>query len=287
MSKIDQYNLLATSQFPVSGTEEISENLQLIASPTSEEGVITGTVTSGGQPLADATVKVYNTSDVPIAHATTGAQGQYTISSVVKGTYKVTAAKSGYLTPSTTSVTVAANRPTTVDIALTVDPDSSLNTLFGIIRQAVALTPIEDATVNVYQVVSGTRTLVSTTNTNSSGQYIAPGLSSGTYVVNVNKVGYFQSESQPATLTSANLQPLDLTMIVNSVTNNGTVSGIITDKSTSLPIANATVALYSVIGLTETIVQLTKTNAGGRYLFGNVQAGNYIVKAFSQKNSES
>ncbi|MGE4277513.1 MAG: hypothetical protein AB7E30_10120, partial [Lawsonibacter sp.] len=76
---------------------------------------------------------------------------------------------------------------------------------------------------------------------------------------------------------------LDLTLYTNAVTNTGTVSGIILDSATLLPIGSATVALYEIIGTDETLIRLTKTNSAGRYLFGSVDASNYIVKAFSQK----
>lgn len=283
MATIDKYNLQASPNFPISGTEEITENFQLIASTTSEEGVITGTVTSGTTPLEGATVKVFDSSDTPIAHAITNPQGKYTISSIIKGSYKVLAVKSGYLTPVVTPVTVTANRPTIVDFNLSVDPDAVLNTLYGIIRAAGTLIPLSGATVNTFQVVGGIQTLISTTLTNSSGQYLSPYLANGDYVIVANKAGYDQTTSGVTSLSGTEIDSLDMTLIANTTTNTGTVSGIITDSSTLLPIANATVALYQVVGSTETLLKLTKANAAGRYLFGSVDASEYIVKAFAQK----
>jgi len=283
MATIDKYNLQASPNFPISGTEEITENFQLIASTTSEEGVITGTVTSGTTPLEAATVKVFDSSDTPIAHAITNSQGKYTISSIIKGSYKVLAVKSGYLTPLVTPVTVTANRPTIVDFNLSVDPDAVLNTLYGIIRAAGTLIPLSGATVNTFQVVGGIQTLISTTLTNSSGQYLSPYLANGDYVIVANKAGYDQTTSGVTSLSGTEIDSLDMTLIANTTTNTGTVSGIITDSNTLLPIANATVALYQVVGSTETLLKLTKANAAGRYLFGSVDASEYIVKAFAQK----
>ena len=282
MPIIDKYNLKASVQFPITGTEEITENLALTASVAASTGVVTGTVTSGGTPIADATVKIFDVNDNPIAHTTTNPQGKYTIPEVVAGSYKITATKFTYLTPLPIPLTVTAGRPTTVDIALTLDPDVNNNALYGIIRQAVVLTPITDATVNIYQVVDGVQTLALTTATNSSGQYFGPRLVTGDFVVVANKIGYEQSTSSIVTLTGTDIQPLDLDLEVNTAANVGTVSGIITDQTTLLPISNALVALYSVVGGVETIVQIVRTNAGGRYLCGNVAEGNYIVKAIAQ-----
>lgn len=284
MATIDQYNLLASGPFLINGTEEITEDLQLTQSTTSQEGVITGIVTAqGGAPLEGATVKVYNSADIPIAHAITNPQGRYTIPSVVSGTYKVVATKTGYLTPLAVPVTVTANRPTTVDFTLIPDPDAPLNTLYGIISEVVTHIPLYQAVVNTYLVSGTTQTLVSTTSTNTSGQYISPKLADGDYVMVANKAGYDQSISATTTLSGSELASLNLTLTPNAVANTGTVSGLIADIVTLLPIANATVALYQMSGTVETLISLTKTNGAGRYLFGSVSAGNYIVKAFSQK----
>lgn len=284
MSTIDKYNIKASLQFVVSGTEEQTENLQLTASTISAEGIITGTVTSSATtPISGATVKVFSSSDVPVAHAITNPLGQYTIPAVVQGSYKVIAAMNGYLTPLVIPVTVISNRPTTVNITLTPDPGAELNTMYGIIREAGTLIPLSQAIVNTYSVQGTTQTLISTTNTNVTGQYLSPYLADGDYVIVANKTGYDQTVSGITTLSGAEIASLDMTLYANAVTNTGTVSGIITDSVTLLPIGNATVALYEVIGTTETLLKITKTNSAGRYLFGSVDASDYIVKAISQK----
>lgn len=283
MPTIDKYNLKASQQFPVSGTEEITQNIQLTASTTSQEGIITGTVTTGTTPLGGATVKVFNSADVTVAHAITNPEGKYTIASVVAGSYKVVATMDGYLTPLVTPAAVVANRPTTINFSLTPDPDASLNTLFGIIRTAGTLIPIADVTVNTFLVEDTGQTLVSTTITNSSGQYLSPYLPDGNYIIVANKNGYDQTTSATTSLSESEIASIDMTLYANAVTNTGTISGIISDSVTQLPIGSATVALYLVDGETETLIKLTKTNSAGRYLFGSVDAQNYIVKAFVQK----
>ncbi len=287
MPIIDRYSLNASTQFPISGTQEITKNLQLTESPVASAGVVTGTVTSGGVPVEGATVKIFDVNDNPVAHDMTNPQGKYTISDIAAGSYKITAIKFTYLLPLTIPLTVIAGRPTTVNIQLTIDPDAGKNALYGVIKQAVSLTPIEGADVSIYQDVGGVQTLVLTTLTNSSGQYFAPRLVTGSYVVSASKIGYEQNTSAIITLTGTDIEPMDLSLQINTVQNVGTVSGIITDQATLLPIANAFVALYSVAGGAETIVQIVRTNAGGRYLFGNVAAGEYIVKAIGQTEIQS
>jgi len=285
MAKIDQYNLKASSEFPLSGTAEITQSLALTPSATSTAGIVTGTITSGGVPVVGATVKIFDVSNNPLFHDVTNPEGKYTIPEVVAGSYVITATKQGYLTPNVIPLSVIANRPTTVNITLFANTDATLNTLYGKIKQAVVLTPIAGATVNIFRVVAGVQTIVSTTTTNSSGQYLAPSLSAGDYIAIANKPGYYQNESTTVTLTTSDVESLDLALTVNQSTNTGTVSGIITDLVTGLPISSSTVALYNVVGTTETISQMTKTNSGGRYLFGDVASGNHIVKAFAQTNA--
>ncbi len=285
MAKIDDYNLKASDPFTLSGTEESTEDLQLTVSTASEEGIIIGTVTSSNAtPIGGAAVKIFDSSDTPIAHTITNPQGQYTIPFVVQGTYKVIAAMGGYLTPLIIPVTVVANRPTIVNITLTPDPDAALNTLDGIIREAGTLIPLSHAIVSTYLVQGTTQTLISTTNTNATGQYISPYLADGDYIVVANRDGYDQTTSAVTSLSNAEIASLDMTLYPNAITNTGTVSGIITDSTTLLPIGSATVALYEIIGTTETLIKLTKTNSAGRYLFGSVGASNYVVKAFAQKD---
>lgn len=282
MPIIDQYDLKAGEQFPIAGTQEVSQNLQLTASPAAVSGVVQGLVTSGGVPIEGATVKIFDITDNPVAHALTNPSGRYNIPDIPAGSYKITAAKFKYVTPSTTALTVISNRPTTVNIALALDPDADKNALYGIIRQTVVLTPIAGALVNIYQVAAGEETLALTTFTNGSGQYFGPRLDSGDYIVVANKTGYEEARSAPVTLTGDIIQPLDLTLGTNAQTNVGTVSGLITDQATLLPIPNAQVALYSVTGGVESVVQIARTTAGGRYLFGNVSEGTYLVKAIAQ-----
>jgi hypothetical protein len=79
MPIIDKYNLKAGEQFPISGTEEVTENLQLTVSAAAAAGIVAGTVTSGGVPVEGATVKIFDVNDNPVAHDLTNPEGKYTI----------------------------------------------------------------------------------------------------------------------------------------------------------------------------------------------------------------
>ena len=142
------YNLGYTSTFDIIGREELTENLNLTPSPAANSGILSGTVTSGGIGLAGATVKVYDVNDNPVEHTNTGGNGQFTITNLPVGSYKVTAIKNGYLLPLTTPISIQQNKTTTVTIDLTPDPEINLNIIFGIIRTTVGETPLENAVVS-------------------------------------------------------------------------------------------------------------------------------------------
>ncbi|MCE5315058.1 MAG: carboxypeptidase regulatory-like domain-containing protein [Armatimonadota bacterium] len=86
-------------------------------------GTISGTVTSGGIGLADATVSV---SDFPNCAATTASDGTYSIL-VPEGTYTVTASKSGY-SPAAAHMGVVVTSDNTTDV----DLDLHENGVYGV-----------------------------------------------------------------------------------------------------------------------------------------------------------
>lgn len=79
----------------------------------------------------------------------------------------------------------------------------------------------------------------------------------------------------------------EVTLLTDEQSNTGTISGIISEQSTSNPVAFAGVALYSVTGTApnevETVIATTRTNVSGRYLFANVTPGMYRVKSTKQE----
>ena len=82
-------------------------------------GVLAGTVTAGGSPLAGALVSVPGTGSV-----TTAANGTYSVAGIAPGTYSVTYSKSGYVSQ-TLSVTISTGATTTRGVTLAEVPTLS------------------------------------------------------------------------------------------------------------------------------------------------------------------
>ncbi len=277
------YNLEYSPTFDITGREELTENLDLTPNPMATSGILSGTVTSGGIGLAGATVKVYDVNDNPVEHTNTGGNGQFTIANLPVGSYKVTAIKNGYLLPLTSPISIQQNKTTTVSIALMPDPEINLNLLFGIIRTTVDETPLENAVVSLYSNTLPDPTLIITASTNDQGQYIFGLIPAGEYYITASKLGYYTSQTALIYLTTNEFVASDVSLIADSEANTGTISGFIKELSTGQPIANAGIALYSVVGGIETVVSTARTNVSGKYLFTNVNPGTYLVKSTKQE----
>ena len=80
------------------------------------------------------------------------------------------------------------------------------------------------------------------------------------------------------TILDGSIANVVLSMTVDSRTYNGTVSGIIRDQNGNA-VAGCFVGLFQVTAGQELLIATTKTNTDGKYLFGGVTSGEYLVKA--------
>lgn len=283
MAFIDIYTVGYTPQFDMVGREEITEDLDLTANPVVSSGILTGTVSSGGTGVPGATVKVFDVNDNPIAHTNTGGNGQYTIANLPAGSYKVTAIADGYLLPVPTPVSIQANKTTTADIDITADPEADLSVIYGIIKSSIGEVPLVSASVSLYSNTLPDPTLIISASTNDMGQYIFGLIPAGDYYLSASKLGYYPNQTAIINVTSNEIIDSDLTLTADAQANTGTVSGFIRDDTTGLPIQDAGVALYSIAGGVETVIDTTRTNVLGMYLFSNVNPGTYLVKSTKQQ----
>lgn len=283
MARVDSYGLQPSDPIVINGHDDEKVNLSLEATPAAAVSVVQGIVQlSNGTPLGGATVQLFDANGNPFDHTNSNPQGRFTFPDVPVGSYFITASEPGYTTPMRIPLSVVQGRPTTVTITMQADPTATLGAIFGIVRNSASSQVITDATVQLFQVVGGTETLVGSVQTNSAGQYLFSQLPNGTYLVRASIAGYLSNESAEVTISGRQFAPLDIVLSSDPDANTGTVSGIITDRTTGTALANATVALYQISNNIENIVDITRTNAGGLYLFGDVPPGTYRVKATVQ-----
>jgi len=166
-------------------------------------GALNGTVTTGGNPLAGATVSIVGTSHT----ATTSATGTYSFPFITQGAYQVTCSKTGFQ-PQTVNVTIVENQTVTQNFAMVSLP---LVNVTGMVAGSDAPTVgIPGATITLTGMANYTAT------TNAQGQFTITGVyASQTYSYTVVATGY-----SPATgtvnvgATNHNMG----TVIVNEIT---------------------------------------------------------------------
>lgn len=283
MPIIDRYRLQPSPPITIDGREEETANIPLQQAPGVDAGNVSGSVRRpDGTMIPLATVKLFNSLGVPFEHTNSNPGGQFIFPRIPVGSYFITASEPGFLTPLRIPISVLANRTTMVTITMQPDADAPRGAFFGIVKNSADNTPIADATVELFQMVAGIPQLIGIVSTNETGQYLFARLTDGIYFITASKAGFLSSQSTPVDLAGREFVPQDVILPPDPDANTGTISGIVTDSQSGQPIAQAIVALYSIANGTETIIDITKSNDGGLYLFGDLPAGTYRVKATVQ-----
>mgnify|MGYP000862566732 CR=1 FL=1 len=278
--KQDLLSLNYSTSFELKGMEEADINLSLTPAvpPTAS---VYGTVTDGTLPLPNATVKLFDSLGIPYQHTLTDASGAYTFSAVPAGTYSVGAVLSGYPMSSAVGVTLTEGGSAEVPLVCTADATLSLGTIAGVLS-AVTLQgtkPLAGAKITLLDLDG---TVVASTYTADDGEFVFYDVADGAYKLMAAADGYLASTPTAVTILKGSIANVTMTMEVDARTYNGTVSGVIRNAS-GAAVAGCFVGLYQVtrVGETsvETLIATTKTNAEGKYLFGGVIGGQYLVKA--------
>jgi 5-hydroxyisourate hydrolase-like protein (transthyretin family) len=219
-------------------------------------------------------VQILTSSGDPVDSQFTNSLGQSASTQLANGIYQVVAAAPGYLTSVPVIANLSGSVCVAVNILLTADPRTTLNTLYGLVLDQVSGSRLTNATVILTDSLSQ---VVATTSTNSEGQYLLYEISNGSYTLSASRSGYQAPTPLAITVSGSQIAQTNISLAPETVTE-GTVQGLITDQSGAF-LAGASVGLYSVVDSTETLVQTTFANNDGFYLFGNVAAGSYLVKA--------
>ena len=267
-----------------------------------KEGSITGTVTSAGTtaPLAGASVYVYNSSGSQVGGSvTTNASGVYTKGGLTTGTYYVRTQNSlgyadelyndkpcpgGACTVTTgTAVSVTAGAATgAIDFALVVG-----GSITGTVTTAGTTTPLPGVTVYFYN-SSGTYVSGGVT-TNASGVYTKGGLTTGTYYVRTsNSLGYLDELHSDipcpgggCTVTTG----MGVAVTAGTATAGidfalamgGTLTGMVTDAATGLPLEKVGVEITHYIA-NRAVSMTVATNASGVYTVTGLATGTSFLR---------
>lgn len=246
----------------------------------SKYGSVNGTVYDEvlltGNKVSEATVKVFKEDGTPYMHTITDLNGNYTISELPIGIYKIAAVKDGYLLSNMINITITDILPITMDLLIQKEKNSNL--IYGKIKDINNNEFISNVNVLLYKIQDGEKKLVSSSTSIEDGEYLLDKIENGEYELAFEKKGYQTSTINKIVLSDNIKFKADITLenVVGNI--NSTVSGIIKDSFGKI-VVNAFVGLYKIEKDSETLVATTYTNIEGKYMFGNVTEGNYKVKA--------
>lgn len=281
MARVDDYLLNRSASFPLGATQEDRTDLKLMQSAAAN-GRVRGTATNSvdGLPVANAAIKIRTQSGDPIAHTQTNSAGNYIIEGLTPGTYTVNAAQQGFLTTAGQTFTILGGQTLDMDISIT--PISGINnTIFGSVTNLATDNPIDGANVVLIQGPGIGENAVAV-KSNASGEYLLEGIPDGTRTLIAHLGGYYMSSFIPITISGGVIVNADIALQPDEFPQ-ATVNGYITQQD-GTPIENACVGLYllNISGI-EILQQVTFTDSTGFYIFGRATAGNYVVKAKSEK----
>lgn len=275
--KQDLLALQYSPDFAIQGLQEANIDLELPPA-SAASATVYGVVTDGTDPIADATVNLFDQAGLPYQHTMTDASGAYTLSGIPAGTYTLGAVKEGYRLSDAAGVTLSSSATTQIDLVCTADPTLALGAIAGVVTLSGtggALQPLGGVKVTLKDSLG---IVVSNTYTAADGEFAFYDLADGVYTLLATAEGYQALSTMTAVITGGSIANLTMAMTVDARTYNGTVSGLIRD-SAGRAVAGCFVGLYQVTATGEQLVAVTKTNTAGKYLFGGVAGGQYLVKA--------
>lgn len=273
----DNYLLKYSDSIKVANQEEVVTNLDLNQVVVDNTGGVTGVVVDNtGNVLANATVKLFDLNFNPIKHTVTNEDGTYTITNVEQGDYLVYAVKDNYVLSLKQPVSVENSIEELADIAISPFETTTQGILYGRTYDLNG-NVLGGIKVNLYR--ASDDTLLFSTISADDGEYVLYGVDEDTYTLQASDEDYILDT--PYTLNIVGKVPLNQDVYLKKINDykEGTINGVITDTATKTKIAGAFVGLYSIEDGVEKLLVGTLTDFEGRYFFGCVPEGEYIVKA--------
>ncbi len=279
MNQKDIYTLNFSEEISLAELQEHYQEIELEETPEINTSTISGKVEdNSGTDVPNATVKLFDTEFNPIKHTMTNENGNYTFQNVPRGDYIVYAVKDGYSMSVKRPLTYTGTDVVLNEFIITQDTTYVKGNVFGYVyddhgnafgKAIVKL--VNTGNVTVAETISAT-----------DGEYVFNKIDAGTYTLTAQADDY--TVYTPITIEvvdSANTEE-NIHMIKVAAAKEGTINGIVYNSSRT-PIPNATVGLYESVGEGENkslkLRKTCKTNSEGRYFFGVVPEGKWVVKA--------
>ncbi len=293
----------------------------IVSAQAASTGQISGAVTDvmSHAAIANATVVAYSAGDVYSGSSPTNSQGQYTITGLAPGSYRLQFYASGYLSAyyngastlsAATAVVVSAGQ-TTANINQALQFGGQIS---GTVTDAATGTPEAGIDVEIFSAATTTTTTVSgsvsgfgpsgpsgpvlpripsgtyegSAQTGLGGHYTVSDLAAGSYVVEFvparNQAYGVQYYNDHATFGAAGAVAvtagMNTTGINASLRRQGVISGTVTAAGSHLPLDGIDVEVYDSAG-NPASTYYAQTDASGDYTVAGLLAGSYTVGFFN------
>ncbi|MCL2323288.1 MAG: carboxypeptidase-like regulatory domain-containing protein, partial [Oscillospiraceae bacterium] len=257
-----------TTKVTANGYNDLTGTLTVKDNPTTYNAELNRTMVNvgglvtdknTGLPIPNATVTLTD-KDGNTLTANTNSLGIYTINNVPTGDYTTKVTANGY--DDLTGTLTVKDNPTTYNAEL----NRTMVNVGGLVTDKNTGLPIPNATVTLTDKDGNTLTA----NTNSLGIYSINNVPTGDYTTKVTADGYVDVTGTVSVQSNTTYNAQMERKIVS-------ITGIVTDKDTKLPIEGATVSI-TANGQTFTAT----TDQSGAYSINNIPTGNYLTKVSAE-----
>ncbi len=277
----DKYKLNFSNQFDLENLEEFYQTIELDEAETEFSGQISGRViTDLNVPVENATVKIFDMDFNPIKHTMTNDEGEFSIQNISAGEYLIYAVKDGFNLSIKQNVTVRDALQNIGDLTITEDDTYSNANIFGITFDSEEGLPLGGVRISL-RTTSPTGAVLTETMSATDGEYLFMDIPAGTYYITASSEDYTLGTPIEVRITAGVHYQQNVYLNKLNTEKEGTINGVIVDRLTKKPISNAFVGLYEIHADDghEVLINTCRTDADGRYFFGKVTEGKYVVKA--------
>jgi hypothetical protein len=250
-------------------------------------GYVSGRVVgaeAGNPPLEGVTIFIYDDADILAGVALTDADGLYTSTALLSGTYRVEFDPTRSSVPATTNYIGTSQSVSVTAPNVTADVNASLEyngvnvQLGGRITAADTSLPLANVTVAVLDAVTGA--ILAVTTTNFAGVYQTDPLPPGRFRIYALTV---RADTEVAQRYVSALYSEEVEQTTGGARNDlnftlerGTqVSGVVTSADTLEPLSGVSVTILNAEGV---IISITETDAAGAYRTPAVGNGDYTLR---------
>ncbi|MED4235885.1 carboxypeptidase-like regulatory domain-containing protein [Priestia megaterium] len=237
-------------------------NFALSSNPASLSGIVTDVQTKA--PLAGALVEVFVVgTTIPVKSTLTDANGQYLVSGLAEGEYRVVIFADNYgtqpfrivLTPGEQKILNAALTP-------------YLASLVGTVTDKKTGKPVQGARV---EVLNNREKVVAVDYTDERGAFTIRGVPAGTYILLATAEG-FAPQTKSVTVIAG--KPILVDFVLISSSDVGSIIGTVTDQETGKPIEGA---LVEVLNAQKELVGTDCTDVCGKFAIEELIANTYTL----------